>query len=555
MLQASPLFHILFHNELMKRRDTRSETSVSDARPVIWTVSVSRLSGLLRDVTPEFDARAKIENIHLGFEQAVTTLRGRLRRERCDVIIAAGSNGAYLRNRMDCPVVLVQPNGFDVMRALAQAHRVSPRMGLLTHETEVAAFSEFQKSFGLAITQRAFVTAEDARTQVREMVSAGCEVIVGTGMAADLAERAGIAGILLYSADTIRQAFNSALDIASALGSVEGKVSPRKQRSGRSKALRYSSADLIGDSAPMQQLRSRISRFGATEETVLICGETGTGKELVAQSLHGESARHHGPYVAVNCGAIAESLLESELFGHEEGAFTGARRGGHTGLIQTASGGTLFLDEIGELPLNLQTRLLRALEEREILRVGASRPVSVDIRVIAATHGNLRKMVAEKSFRADLYYRLNVLRLDLPALRERRGDSALLAKQFLAKALPRFRPEWSQEALALIDHHSWPGNVRELRNLMNRLAVFCSQETRLIDAPLLRACAPELFSDSGGDSQGELVRDPPFRRPRGAPSQETLAEVMQHAGGDRKAAAAMLGVSRTTLWRWLREPN
>ncbi len=544
----------------MKRRNPGYAPDAADAdhRPVIWTVSVSRLSRLLQDVTPEFDTRARIENIHLGFDEAVTTLRGRMQRERCDVLIAAGSNGAYLKNRLDKPVVLVRPDGFDLMLALAQAHRVSPHIGVLTHQTEVPAFDDFQKSFGLQIAQRAFVTAEDARTQVRELVALGCKAVVGTGLAADLAEQAGVAGILLYSADTIRQAFESALEIARAVGSADAQAPGL--RSGRSSGGRYSLDDLVGNSESMRALRHDIETFASTDRTVLITGDTGTGKELVAQSLHAGSPRRKGAFVAVNCGAIAESLLESELFGYEEGAFTGSRRGGRTGLIETAHGGTLFLDEIGEMPLTLQTRLLRALEEREVLRVGASRAVPIDIRVVAATHGDLDALAAAGGFRRDLYYRLAVLRLQVPTLIDRGDDIALLARHFLRGSLGDAAPEWSEPALDVLRAHAWPGNVRELRNLVDRVAVYCEGSRAPVAPALLRRCAPELFK-SAQRATGAASSERPAseseatasrRRSRGQ-ARPDLRRAMERAGGDRQVAARILGVSRTTLWRWLRE--
>jgi propionate catabolism operon transcriptional regulator len=537
----------------MKRRNTDPAGEPGDAarayRPVIWTVSVSRLSRLLHDITPEFDTRARIENIHLGFEEAVTALRGRLQHEHCDVLIAAGSNGAYLKNRLDTPVVLVRPDGFDLMGALAQAHRVSPHIGVLTHEAEVPAFDDFQKSFGLHIAQRAFVTAEDARVQVRELVARGCKAIVGTGLAADLAEQAGIAGILLYSADTIRQAFESALEIARAVGSAEAQA-PSRRAGGRGIGARYALDDLVGDSEPMRELRRSIVSFAPSDRTVLVTGETGTGKELVAQALHAASPRRKkGPFVAVNCGAIAESLLESELFGYEEGAFTGSRRGGRTGLIETAHGGTLFLDEIGEMPLPLQTRLLRALEEREVLRVGASRPVPIDVRVIAATHGDLEQMTAAGRFRRDLYYRLNVLRLQLPPLAGRSADIEQLALHFLRKALGADAAGFGESALRVLRAHPWPGNVRELRNLVERVAVYCEDRRTPIDAALLRRAAPELFGPAPATPTASAPV--PVRARRGRTEGADLRRALERAGGDRRIAAQLLGISRTTLWRRL----
>ena len=543
----------------MKRRNADLPAPASaDSRPVIWTVSVSRLSRLLHDVTPEFDTRAQIENIHLGFEEAVTTLRGRLQRERCDVLIAAGSNGAYLKNRIDRPVVLVRPDGFDLMLALAQAHRVSSRIAVVTHQAEVPAFADFQDSFGLDIPQRAFATAEDARALVRELVAKGFKAIVGTGLAADLAEQAGVAGILMYSADTIRQAFENAIEMSRQMARAADAADAQslRPRPGRGGGGRYTIGDLLGDSDPMAALREELRRFAASQRTVLITGDTGTGKELVAQAIHAGSPRRHGPFVAVNCGAIAESLLESELFGYEEGAFTGSRRGGHIGLMETAQGGTLFLDEIGEMPLALQTRLLRALEEREVLRVGASRPVPIDVRVLAATHGDLQAMTAAGRFRQDLYYRLNVLRLHLPPLRERGADITLLARHFLGTAIRGPAPEWSEPALRALRGHAWPGNVRELRNLVERVAVYAEQLDGPVDLALLRRCAPELFVSSRTPAVSPAAITQPVaaapRRRRGIPPPRAeLQRVLDRAGGDRQLAGQILGVSRTTLWRWL----
>jgi len=286
--------------------------------------------------------------------------------------------------------------------------------------------------------------------------------------------------------------------------------------------------------------------YGASDRTVLITGETGTGKELVAQALHGASPRRAAPFIAVNCGAIAESLLESELFGYADGAFTGSRRGGRVGLIEAANGGTLFLDEIGEMPLALQTRLLRALEEREVLRVGSVRPTPVDVRVIAATHSGLDGLVAEGRFRRDLYYRLNVLRLVLAPLREHAEDVPLLLMSFL-RAAGAGAMVIDGPAQALLLNHPWPGNVRELRNLAERIAVLVPAQSPLsaLTRPLLLRCAPELAAVA------MPVVTPVEVRGRQRPDAAAVERALQAAGGDRARAAEMLGVSRTTLWRWM----
>jgi propionate catabolism operon transcriptional regulator len=548
----------MFHCDTLPDPVTRMDLPhSSDLRlPVIWTVSVSRLAHLLREVAPEFDGRARIETLNLGFEDAVRHIRGRLPRERVDVLISAGSNGAYLRNRISRPLVLVRASGFDLMQALSRARRIDARIGVITHETDLPVFAEFQRHFGLAIAQRSFVTAEDARLAVSDLIGQGVRAIVGTGLVTELAEQAGVAGVLMYSADSIRQAFESALDVARPLIAEETREPPRRAR--KLGAPRHTLEDLVGSSAGMVELREQIRRAAASPATVLILGETGSGKELVAQALHGVSPRRRGPFVAINCGAVPESLLEAELFGHDEGAFTGARRGGRAGLIESASGGSLFLDEIGEMPLALQTRLLRVLEERELLRVGASTPIPVDLRVIAASHVDLRAAVAESRFRADLFYRLDVLRLRLPPLRERGEDLPALVQSLQDSLRRRGQTartlQFTPEALRLLAGYAWPGNVRELRNLIERLQAQLEQAQAEVDPATLGRHAPELTDASRSRAMATKppqnnTADPANTRPDHA----ALLQLLQRHGGSRSAAAAELGISRSTLWRWLKE--
>jgi propionate catabolism operon transcriptional regulator len=522
-------------------------------KPVIWTVSVSRLSDLFRDITLEYDHLATIEPIHLGFDDAARHIRERMATERCDVVIAAGSNAAYLKSRVSAPVVIAKASGFDVMQALVRARRVSPRIGVISYQEPLPELGEFSSTFGIAFEERTYVTEEDARAGIKELKAAGVEAIVGAGLITDLAEEAGLTGVLLYSAASIRQAFGDALETAR-LTRLE---SMGARRSAVPEALRARRGlnDLRGDSQAMERLRQSVVLYARSPATVLIQGETGTGKELVAQAIHREGPRGmagNRPFVAVNCGAIAESLLESELFGHEEGAFTGARRGGHAGLFEAANRGTLFLDEIGEMPLALQTRLLRVLEEREVMRVGGTRPVPIDVRVISATHCDLEARVRDGRFRADLFYRLAVLRLALPSLRERAGDVVPLAewslKQALAALGARPHPNLAAEIRAcapLLEAYGWPGNVRELRNLMERLALFLAAEPlQALTPSFMLSVAPELAR-----------QDVPATAAGAGPAAaggETAAEVLARFGGQRDAAAQYLGISRTTFWRRLR---
>lgn len=507
-------------------------------RPVIWTVSVSRLTGLLGDVIPEFDRRARIEQINLGFEEAVDVIGQRLRREHCDVVIAGGSNAAWLRGRLELPLVPIQANGFDLMEALARARRIASRIGLVTHASDVPVFSNFQQSFGLDIEHRRFVTREDARDCIADLRANGIEVIVGTGMAIDHAEQAGLPGVLLYSADSVRQAFEHALELTQTLARSSGNRSTPRRRP----AARADAHELLGDSDAMAQVRAQIALYAPHDSTVLVSGETGTGKELVARQLHAASGRR-GRFVALNCGAISESLLEAELFGYSDGAFTGARRGGRVGLVEAADGGTLFLDEIGELPLPLQTRLLRVLEEREVLRVGATEPTPVDLRVVAATLQSLEQRAATGSFRRDLYYRLAALRIALPSLRARRGDIPLLAQHFF-RQLRGIDAPLDEAAMAMLTTAEWPGNVRELRNLVDRLRIHWQPAEGPIDASRLLQLAPELTSEGAT----ALPLESNGKRPPRA----QLEALLQEHRNDREGMAQALGVSRTTLWRWLR---
>ena len=319
--------------------------------------------------------------------------------------------------------------------------------------------------------------------------------------------------------------------------------------------VRWCIEDYLGDSPAVQRLRVLALQCAASDATVLILGESGTGKELVAQGIHRASRRAQQPFLAVNCAALSESLLESELFGYEEGAFTGARRGGKTGLVEAAHTGTLFLDEIGDMPLALQSRLLRVLQEREVLRVGATTPVPVDVRVIAATHADLAAQVDKGLFRRDLYYRLAVLRLTTPALRERTAsDVAQLAQALLQRRLKTLAVDAPATLQALLtgvlqqaQTHRWPGNVRELENWVERLlachASLCDAQGA-VDAARLQEIFPECAAPQ---------RPLPLKETRRQAEQQRLREVLESVGGDQRQACEILGVSRATLWRRMKK--
>ncbi len=301
---------------------------------------------------------------------------------------------------------------------------------------------------------------------------------------------------------------------------------------------------IIGCSPAMRQVAEMIRRFVRTDEPILITGESGTGKELAARSIHETSRRSNGPFVAVNCAAIPSNLVASELFGYEKGAFTGANAR-TKGQIEHANGGTLFLDEIGDMPVDLQGHLLRFLQEGHIVRVGGRETVAVDVRIVAATNVRLRQAIAEGRFREDLYYRLNVLALHLPPLRERPEDIDLLARHFLREAAADFGREvldFSPEALDALRSHAWPGNVRELMSMVRRAVV-------IGDTPSVTVTDLVGLGDATAEQTNHIKTIP---RPGSDEERTALLDALTRSQENVTVTAQELGVSRVTLYRMLR---
>jgi len=637
-----------------------------DHRPILWTFSLSRLNELLERVVPQYAAVADIRVFPQGFEEALETVRS-LRRagEEVDVLISAGASGAFLQRRAPVPVTLITPTGFDVLRALSLARQRGRHVGMATYGAVVPELEQFKELYGLEITQRAYETQADAETAVAELAAAGVDVIVGPSLVMELAERAGLQGVFIYSLDAVRDAIGRAIELTRVARAEEAKrervdavlrhleegvvavdreerivsVNPAMERllglpadralgrplaelapalslsrvletgepdleavqrlgrrtlvtnripireqgvqTGAVLTCQDSSAieradrslrsrhrpsrfvptwrlrDVLGGSPAIRRARALAERYARTDATVLLTGESGTGKELFAQGIHHASPRRERPFVAINCAALPETLLESELFGHEEGAFTGSRRGGKPGLFEAAHTGTIFLDEVGDMPPALQTRLLRVLQEREVVRLGSSDPIPVDVRVVAATNRDLAARVAEGAFRDDLFYRLHVLTLRLPPLRERREDLPLLAERLLEAALERFAaPGWRTPALRLVGPRlrtcDWPGNVRQLENVIERVAALCAgaDPARGLDEAELRAALPELWP---ARRRRAPARPTALRAVRAEEEREHVRRVLEACGGSQAEAARRLGIGRTTLWRKLRE--
>ena len=301
----------------------------------------------------------------------------------------------------------------------------------------------------------------------------------------------------------------------------------------------FSFTDVLGNSRAIRDAVAVAQEFAATDSSVLITGETGTGKEVFAQSIHNASQRSQKPFVAINCAALPAQILESELFGYVGGAFTGANQKGKPGLLEIAHGGTLFLDEIAEMDFAIQSKLLRVIQERKVMRLGSDRVLPVDVRIIAATNKNLKQRVSERQFRADLYYRLNVLRLRLPPLRERSSDIAQFAEAMLRRfEKNRTRPlRWKAESVDCLLRYDWPGNIRELQNTVERIVAVCRQDL----------ITPDLVIRMMRDDEDEsIIPDCPSPK---AGSIDEIRQALRQTRGRQQEAAALLGISRSTLWR------
>ncbi|MFM0717291.1 propionate catabolism operon regulatory protein PrpR [Paraburkholderia strydomiana] len=684
---------------------TSSIVNANPGRPGVALVSISRLQSLCEAVAPRYAERARFFPVREGYGEAVTALQAYVDAGSVDVVLAAGSNGAYLREHLSVPVVMVKVNGFDVFSAITRAATTWPgaRIGLVLHETISHELADLSPWLNVGLKQRAYRSVDEVRFAVDTLAAEGCSVIIGPGMACDLAQRAGMESVFLYSLGAVEEAFERSVELARVSRQKESKrvrlntivahlrdgvaafdeagqleavnpamleliglgttkdvslggalkqisrggtptaarhprgeetlpgaypddlpaqitravgpllretlahdrpieerieqiggralivncvpivehgvrsgsvvtmqdalVAQRIDRSLRTSqrpsqlVARHQLDDLIGGSPALERVR-RLARAGAAHDaTVLLTGASGTGKELVAQGIHNASRRRGNPFVAFNCAALPEGLIESELFGHEEGAFTGARRGGKPGLFEIAHTGTIFLDEIGEMPAALQSRLLRVLQEREVMKLGSGRATPVDVRVIAATHRDLHALVEQGLFRADLYFRLNLLQIELPPLRERRADIAQLARHLLSRSALQYGLTEAAQARVLaflaplFEHYAWPGNVRELENLLARAAIYAGDTTAGASQDW-QAAFPELGRMKPATTVHATLNAPHVANgnssARVTPTREDVLSALERSGGNRAAASRALGIGRTTLWRLLK---
>jgi len=625
--------------------------------PRLCFLSYRQVREFAMPVVAEYTGRAHVEVVDGTFGGALAIAQDRIDRGLVDAFVSAGSNASILRTGLQAPVATIQLGGFDILQALIQARRIADRVGVVMYGRTIPELDAVKDLLNIEIVQHAYQTPDDARQRFEQLRRENFQVIVGSSLVVELAEQAGLHGLLAYSLASVRKGFEDAIELArvarleagryeqlngvlhslqdavlavdrhhriiavnptmqrlleqdatalighpldrlrpelalratldtghqesagllrlggrdwvanrtairergAIVGAAltlydagrihEADTSLRVQQRRRQNTAKYRFDELIGQSPGFLRAVQAARRYAQTDLTVLIAGESGVGKELFAQAIHNESQRADRPFVAVNCASFPETLLESELFGHEEGAFTGSRRGGKRGLFEAAHTGTLFLDEIGDMPLPLQSRLLRVLQEREVTRLGATAAIPVDVRIIAATHQPLGDMIAQRRFRQDLYYRINTLRLEVPALRERPDDIAPLLQSLVARCLARLGSRLDAASLIApwlprMRRYAWPGNVRELENISERIAVFLLQYARPedVDHGALRHDCPELFEDAAAGLADA-----------GTPRERAL-QALQATGGNRQEAARRLGVSRATLWRWANMP-
>jgi transcriptional regulator with PAS, ATPase and Fis domain len=327
---------------------------------------------------------------------------------------------------------------------------------------------------------------------------------------------------------------------------IENELTQYKRQFGKINTAKHTIDSIIGKSPLMTDLKDSVSKISKTNSSILILGESGTGKEIFAHAIHNASDRTQCPFVSVNCGSIPSELLESEMFGYEEGSFTGAKKGGSAGLFQTAHRGTIFLDEIGELPMPMQVKMLRVLQEREVRPIGANTSIPIDIRVIAATNRDISELIAEKRFREDLYYRLNVISLRLPSLRERKEDIPLLADGILRKLAAGNHVQnakISTSAMAILKNYDWPGNVRELENTLEHALNYVGKD-RMIQISHLPGNLVPQRAPSEGKRLDEILHDV---------ERLAIIEALRRNKDKKSATARDLGIGRTSLYEKMKK--
>ncbi|MGQ9558863.1 MAG: sigma 54-interacting transcriptional regulator [Desulfurispora sp.] len=484
---------------------------VVNRTPIIRNGAIVGAIGVAQEIT---------ELQHLAEElEVVKELKGTL-----ETIFDSSQEG-YIAVNNDGQIIMIN-------RAFAELLEVEPGEVIGKHITEVVAESELHH------------VPRTGRPQYGEIVRIkGRETVV---MRYPIRKNGMVIGAV---SKVLFRDVNQLVALAEKINNLHRELSYYKSELQQVQGPRYSLDNIIGSSPAMIRLKETIRRVAQGPSTVLIRGESGTGKELVAHALHAASQRRFGRFVKVNCAAVPENLLESELFGYQEGAFTGARKGGQVGKFELASGGTIFLDEIGDMPLAMQAKLLRVLQEKEIERLGDSRPRPVDVRVVAATNRPLEELILEGKFREDLYYRLNVVSLQLPPLREHPEDIGELVMHFINKFNLEFGlhvRDLEKEVWELFHQYNWPGNVRELENVIERAF-------NMVEGSTLQVAHLPHYLQKQARGKKRLVSDKPLPALLDQVEKEALLEALQSTGGNKLQAARLLGISRAWLYKKMKQ--
>lgn len=546
---------------------------IIDVEEVVDNLDIDSFAETPEDKIIKYTCSNDLEDISKGVQY--------LREQGVDVVMGKVAMASEARRQGVNSVVI--SSGLDsVRRAVSEARRVNlVRKQEMKKAEQFKAILEFSYDGIIALDREGKVTvfnqasekisgwkAEKAIGQYITNIipKAHCQKLLETGQPEiaeflDIGDAKVIANRVPIIVDNKVEGVVTTFQQIERLQKLEGKV--RRKLAERGLVTKYNFNDIIGNSLPLRNAISLASEYSGVDSTVLIHGQTGSGKEMFAHSIHNASKRKNEPFVAVNCAALPESLLESELFGYVEGAFTGARKAGKAGMFEMAHRGTLFLDEVGEMSPMLQARLLRVIEQGEVMRLGDSSIIPVDVRLIAATHRDLRKMVEQSKFREDLYFRLNVLSLKIPPLRVRGSDIILIAYRFLKEfCSKRGKPlgTFSPEAERILLNYNWPGNIRELRNAMERLAMRPWKEeiksedisnVLLLDEEIApredNLHSKEIILDSNNNGHQQGLHE----NWMSTVGKQVIKRVLEETGGNKTEAARRLGISRTTLWRKL----
>lgn len=479
----------------------------------------------------------------------------------CDAVIARGATYSAISTlKKNMPIIELKVTGYDIIRAVDGCKKKfnSRKISIIGCSNMIKGAQVLNDVLDIEIECVSINNEFEAKQAIIKAIATGAQAVIGGFMVGRVAASLNVDYIVIESGQetletAFKQAIESVLDIQK---EQKFKAEVKKKLHRKGLVAKYSFEDIKGHSKVIRNTVSIAKSFSKVDSNIIIEGETGTGKELFAQSIHNASSRCKGPFVAVNCAALSEHLLESELFGYVEGAFTGAAKGGKAGLFELAHSGTIFLDEISEIPIELQAKLLRVLQEKEIRRIGDEHVIPIDVRVIAATNKNLKVMVENKTYRQDLLYRLDVLNLMVPPLRNRVDDILLLIDYFYKNINNQCGLYMCSSAKKLLSHYKWPGNIRELRNFCERLLVLAENHIiNIQDVKYALGVADVDENHIENNIAKDLLLNPDTPIIQSFPTIERKAIIgaLEKTKNNKSQAARILGIDRSTLWRKIKK--